>query len=379
MKIPCSSFFSSLLLCPQPFSFVSQVSSNDLRVAVRKQINNHTNNTRDLSWFGPSHMEVLRLVPKQPLGISLTKGTVPLKDTTTPSTPAGLLLFPGQEGSPLLLQVAIGEKYLFPSATVPSGADHLRRPQGVHTHSRPQPEIHSRSRQLPQPESPTTTATVVVPSPTVRTPLSSGQNQVAVPRRQCKRPWQFRRCRTAFLMFAVVISGRPTSCIRPPRLCKLHRSCRHFWEVTALATPPGSSGPSGTTATVTISATHLLYTPPTVHPAPPLAFACHDRERSHIYPISDMRFNPWHLSLYKTTLATVQLHTQFLITLLSERELEWGSSGGDFGLPLLAWPVSDTQRPFLAISGLARLKQSLSKLLDGLLHITELCTLCCHC
>ena len=50
-------------------------------------------------------MEVLRPVPKQPLGISLTKGTVPLKDTTTPSTPAGLLLFPGQEGSPLLLQV----------------------------------------------------------------------------------------------------------------------------------------------------------------------------------------------------------------------------------------------------------------------------------
>ncbi|MQM00782.1 hypothetical protein Taro_033518 [Colocasia esculenta] len=31
-------------------------------------------------------------------------GTVPLKDNTTPSTPAGLL-FPGQEGSPLLLQV----------------------------------------------------------------------------------------------------------------------------------------------------------------------------------------------------------------------------------------------------------------------------------
>ena len=50
-------------------------------------------------------MEVLRPVPKQLLGISLTKGTVPLKDTTTPSTPAGLLLFPGQEGSPLLLQV----------------------------------------------------------------------------------------------------------------------------------------------------------------------------------------------------------------------------------------------------------------------------------
>ncbi|MQL84196.1 hypothetical protein Taro_016701 [Colocasia esculenta] len=72
------------------------------KVAVQKQVNNHTNNTRDLSWFGPSHMEVLRLVPKQPIGISLTKGTVPLKDTTTPSTPAGLLFFPGQEGSPLL-------------------------------------------------------------------------------------------------------------------------------------------------------------------------------------------------------------------------------------------------------------------------------------
>ncbi|MQL85051.1 hypothetical protein Taro_017566 [Colocasia esculenta] len=49
-------------------------------------------------------MEVLRPVPKQPLGILLTKGTVPLKDNTTPSTPTGLLLFPGQEGSPLLLQ-----------------------------------------------------------------------------------------------------------------------------------------------------------------------------------------------------------------------------------------------------------------------------------
>ncbi|MQL68293.1 hypothetical protein Taro_000577 [Colocasia esculenta] len=72
--------------------------------AVRKQKNNHTKDTGDLSWFGPSHMEVLRPVPKQPLGISLTKGTVPLKDTTTPSTPADLLLFPGQEGSPLLLQ-----------------------------------------------------------------------------------------------------------------------------------------------------------------------------------------------------------------------------------------------------------------------------------
>ncbi|MQM16367.1 hypothetical protein Taro_049321 [Colocasia esculenta] len=45
--------------------------------------------TRNLSWFGPSHMEVLRPVPKRPLRISLTKGTVPLKDTTTPSTPAG--------------------------------------------------------------------------------------------------------------------------------------------------------------------------------------------------------------------------------------------------------------------------------------------------
>ena len=50
-------------------------------------------------------MEVLRPVPKQPLGILLTKGTVPLKDNTTPSTPTGLLLFPGQEGNPLLLQV----------------------------------------------------------------------------------------------------------------------------------------------------------------------------------------------------------------------------------------------------------------------------------
>ncbi|MQL99069.1 hypothetical protein Taro_031786 [Colocasia esculenta] len=50
-------------------------------------------------------MEVLRPVPKQTLGISLTKGTVPLKDDTTPSTPAGLLLFPEQEGNPLLLQV----------------------------------------------------------------------------------------------------------------------------------------------------------------------------------------------------------------------------------------------------------------------------------
>ncbi|MQM10846.1 hypothetical protein Taro_043744 [Colocasia esculenta] len=50
-------------------------------------------------------MEVLRLVPKQPLGILLTKGIIPLKDNTTPSTPAGLLLFLGQEGSPLLLQV----------------------------------------------------------------------------------------------------------------------------------------------------------------------------------------------------------------------------------------------------------------------------------
>ncbi|MQM22677.1 hypothetical protein Taro_055734 [Colocasia esculenta] len=50
-------------------------------------------------------MEVLRPVPKQPLGILLTKGTVPLTDNTTPSTPAGLLLFPGQEGSPLLLQI----------------------------------------------------------------------------------------------------------------------------------------------------------------------------------------------------------------------------------------------------------------------------------
>ncbi|MQL87070.1 hypothetical protein Taro_019602 [Colocasia esculenta] len=50
-------------------------------------------------------MEVLRPVPKQPLAILLTKGTVSLKDNTTPSTPAGLLLFPGQEGSPLLLQI----------------------------------------------------------------------------------------------------------------------------------------------------------------------------------------------------------------------------------------------------------------------------------
>ncbi|MQM02028.1 hypothetical protein Taro_034788 [Colocasia esculenta] len=61
---------------------------------MRQQINNHTEDTRNLSWFGPSHMEVLRPVPKQPLGILLTKGTVPLKDNTTPSTPAGLLLFP---------------------------------------------------------------------------------------------------------------------------------------------------------------------------------------------------------------------------------------------------------------------------------------------
>ena len=62
--------------------------------------------TRNLSWFGPSHMEVLRPVPKQTLGISLTKGTVPLKDPyNTLDTPPGLLLFPGQEGSPLLLQV----------------------------------------------------------------------------------------------------------------------------------------------------------------------------------------------------------------------------------------------------------------------------------
>ncbi|MQM11406.1 hypothetical protein Taro_044315 [Colocasia esculenta] len=32
-------------------------------------------------------------------------GTVSLKDNTTPNTPAGLLLFPGQEGSPPLLQI----------------------------------------------------------------------------------------------------------------------------------------------------------------------------------------------------------------------------------------------------------------------------------
>ncbi|MQL74677.1 hypothetical protein Taro_007024 [Colocasia esculenta] len=43
--------------------------------------------TGDLSWFGPSHMEVLRPVPKQTLGISLTEGTVPFKDTTTPWIP----------------------------------------------------------------------------------------------------------------------------------------------------------------------------------------------------------------------------------------------------------------------------------------------------
>ncbi|MQL76579.1 hypothetical protein Taro_008969 [Colocasia esculenta] len=53
----------------------------------------------------PLNMEVLRPVPKQSLGILLTKGTLPLKDNTTPSTLAGLLLFPGKEGSPLLLQV----------------------------------------------------------------------------------------------------------------------------------------------------------------------------------------------------------------------------------------------------------------------------------
>ncbi|MQM02285.1 hypothetical protein Taro_035048 [Colocasia esculenta] len=40
-----------------------------------------------------SGKEVLRPVPKQPCGISLSKGTVPIKGTTTPSTPAGLLLF----------------------------------------------------------------------------------------------------------------------------------------------------------------------------------------------------------------------------------------------------------------------------------------------
>ncbi|MQL88587.1 hypothetical protein Taro_021153 [Colocasia esculenta] len=56
-------------------------------------------------------MEVLRPVPKQPLGILLTKGTVPLKDNTTPSTPAGLLLFPGQEGNPLLLQ--LGQNFIY--------------------------------------------------------------------------------------------------------------------------------------------------------------------------------------------------------------------------------------------------------------------------
>ncbi|MQL83935.1 hypothetical protein Taro_016432 [Colocasia esculenta] len=67
-------------------------------------MNNHTKNIRNLFWFGPSHMEVLSPVPKQSLGILLTKGTVPLNDNTTPSTPASLLLFPGQEGSPLLLQ-----------------------------------------------------------------------------------------------------------------------------------------------------------------------------------------------------------------------------------------------------------------------------------
>ncbi|MQL85445.1 hypothetical protein Taro_017967, partial [Colocasia esculenta] len=45
--------------------------------------------------------------PQATLGISLTKGRVPLKDNTTPSTPAGLLLFPEQEGSPLLLQTLV--------------------------------------------------------------------------------------------------------------------------------------------------------------------------------------------------------------------------------------------------------------------------------
>ncbi|MQM13327.1 hypothetical protein Taro_046253, partial [Colocasia esculenta] len=42
-----------------------------------------------------SHLVVYEVFPKQPLGILLTKGTVPLKDNATPSTTAGLLLFPG--------------------------------------------------------------------------------------------------------------------------------------------------------------------------------------------------------------------------------------------------------------------------------------------
>ncbi|MQL80334.1 hypothetical protein Taro_012798 [Colocasia esculenta] len=45
-------------------------------------------------------MEVQRPVPKQPLGILLTESTVPLKDNTTPSTPAGLLLFPRSRSQP---------------------------------------------------------------------------------------------------------------------------------------------------------------------------------------------------------------------------------------------------------------------------------------
>ncbi|MQM17417.1 hypothetical protein Taro_050388, partial [Colocasia esculenta] len=63
-------------------------------------------------------MEVLRPVPKHSLRILLTKGTVPLKDNTTPITPAGLLLFPGQEGSPLLYRSRSQPPGTNPSAIV---------------------------------------------------------------------------------------------------------------------------------------------------------------------------------------------------------------------------------------------------------------------
>ncbi|MQM05985.1 hypothetical protein Taro_038802 [Colocasia esculenta] len=49
---------------------------------------------------------LLDLLPPGSWMISTARGcTVPLKDNTTPSTPAGLLLFPGQEGNQFLLQV----------------------------------------------------------------------------------------------------------------------------------------------------------------------------------------------------------------------------------------------------------------------------------